>query len=62
MQEIKIMNNELNVPVYIEESPDLTAIPETDLHLLITELELYIYECMVKKAKGKKKAADARPP
>ena len=48
--------------MYIEELPDLTAIPETDLHLLITELELYIYEYMVKKAKGKKKAADARPP
>lgn len=62
MQEIKIMNNELSVPVYIEEPPDLAAIPETDLHLLITELELYIYESMVKKAKGKKKAADARPP
>lgn len=62
MQEIKIKNNELNIPVYIEELPDLTAIPETDLHLLITELELYIYEYMVKKAKGKKKAADARPP
>ena len=62
MQEIIIKNNELNVPVYIEELPDLTAIPETDLHLLITELELYIYESMVKKAKGKKKAADARPP
>lgn len=62
MQEIKIKSNELNVPVYIEELPDLTAIPETDLHLLITELELYIYESMVKKAKGKKKAADARPP
>lgn len=62
MQEIKIMNNELSVPVYIEEPPDLAAIPETDLNLLITELELYIYESMVKKAKGKKRAADARPP
>lgn len=62
MQEIIIKNNELNVPVYIEEPPDLAAIPETDLNLLITELELYIYESMVKKAKGKKRAADARPP
>ena len=62
MQEIIVKNNELNVPVYIEEPPDLAAIPETDLNLLITELELYIYESMVKKAKGKKRAADARPP
>ena len=30
MQEIIIKNNELNVPVYIEEPPDLSAIPETD--------------------------------
>ncbi|MDE6473478.1 MAG: hypothetical protein K2L70_00055 [Clostridia bacterium] len=54
MQEVKIKNNTLGLAVYIEEYPDLSLIPSTELNLLITDLEKEIMEYVEKRMKRKK--------
>lgn len=54
MQEVKTKNNTLRLAVYIEEYPDLSLIPSTELNLLITDLEKDVVEYMEKRIKRKK--------
>ena len=61
MQEVKVNRNDLGVAIYLENMADIFAIPESELNLLISELELFVYERVVSNRKRKKKADD-RPP
>lgn len=61
MQEIKVNHNNLGVSIYLENTPDIFAIPECELNLLVSELELFIYDRVICNQKRKKKA-DNRPP
>lgn len=61
MQEVKVKRNELGIAIYLEEEADIFAIAESELNLLISEMELFIYERVLKNAQRKKKA-DNRPP
>jgi len=61
VQEIKVNRNQLGVAIYLEEIPDIFAIPESELNLLILELEPFIYERVIYNRKRKEKA-DKRPP
>ncbi len=61
MQEIKVNRNQLGVAIYLEDIADIFAIPESELNLLISELEPFIYERVIYNRKRKEKA-DKRPP
>lgn len=61
MQEVKVNRNDLGVAIYLENIADIFAIPESELNLLISELEPFIYERVISNRKRKKKADD-RPP
>ncbi len=61
MQEIKVNRNQLGVAIYLEDIADIFAIPESELNLLISELEPFIYERVIHNRKRKEKA-DKRPP
>lgn len=61
MQEVKVKSNELGVAIYMENEADILAIAESELNLLISEMELFIFERVLKNANRKKKT-DERPP
>lgn len=61
MQEVKGKSNELGVAIYMENEADILAIAESELNLLISEMELFIFERVLKNANRKKKT-DERPP
>lgn len=63
MKEIKLKNNTLNLKVFIDDFPNLCLIPDSELDLLITDLELEVSAYFEKKIKRKnKKEAKNLPP
>lgn len=54
MQEVKIQNNELGIPIYFADLPNFSEIPSSTLNLLMQELEKEIVEFVEKKATRKK--------
>jgi len=49
MQELKIKKNDLNLKIFIDDFPDLSLFPDSDLNLLISDLEIEISNCIEKK-------------
>lgn len=72
MQEVKIKNNELEIPIYFESTPVFSSIPDSAINLLMQDLESEIVAFIEKKTarqkyQNKKKTdsngtSDARPP
>lgn len=46
MQEVKIKNNRLGIPIYFESLPRLSDIPDSVINLLMQDLEKEIAICM----------------
>lgn len=59
MQEVKIQNNELGIPIYFADIPNFSAIPSSALNLLMQELEQEIVE-FVEKKEARKKYRDSK--
>jgi len=55
MQELKIKKNNLDLKIFIDDFPDFSLIPNSDLNLLISDLELEISSCIEKKNNKKNK-------
>lgn len=72
MQEVKIKNNELEIPIYFESTPVFSSIPDSAINLLMQDLESEIVAFIEKKTarqkyRNKKKTdgngtSDTRPP
>lgn len=72
MQEVKIKNNELGIPIYFADTPDFSKIPDSTINLLMQDLEFEITACVEKKLARKKyrdnkkkngnSSDDTRPP
>lgn len=72
MQEVKIKDNELGIPIYFEDTPVFSSIPDSAINLLMQDLESEIVSCIEKKLarqkyRQKKKAdgngtTDTHPP
>lgn len=56
MQEILVKNNLLKLKVFVNDIPDISLMPESDLDLLITDLELDIANKLEKKKRSKDKS------
>lgn len=55
MREVQIRNNSLGLKVFIDEFPDISLMPASELDLLITDLELAISNYAKKKRCSKVK-------
>lgn len=55
MQEITVKNNALKLKVFIDDFPDISLMPSSDLDLLISDLELEIANKVKKKKACKQK-------
>lgn len=72
MQEVKIKDNDLGIPIYFEDTPVFSSIPDSAINLLMQDLESEIVAFAEKKLarqkyRNKKKAdgnriADTHPP
>lgn len=49
MQEVKIKDNELGIPIYFEDTPVFSSIPDSAINLLMQDLESEIVSCIEKK-------------
>ena len=56
MQEILVKNNLLKLKVFVNDIPNILLMPESDLDLLITDLELDIANKIEKKRRSKDKS------
>lgn len=61
MQEISIKNNSLGLKVLIDDFPDISLMPASDLNLLISDLELEISTYVEQKRNRKSKKLEGKP-
>lgn len=54
MQEVKIKDNELDIPIYFADKPIFSLIPDSAINLLMQDLESEIVACIEKKLARKK--------